>query len=288
MSRNSQTLPFKARNWRLGHQREMELGPKSRIMGILNVTPDSFSDGGINLAEDNALKTAHEMIDAGADIIDIGGESTRPGAEPISALEEQRRVIPVIEALSSSTSVIISIDTYRADTAKQAISAGAHIVNDVWGLQRDKDIAKVVADTGAGACIMHTGRDREKHADCIRDQIEWFEQSLEVARKAGIPSQNIALDPGFGFAKEVDENIDLMARFSDLHKLGYPLLVGTSRKRFIGALTGRDAADRDIGTAATSALLRMKGASIFRVHDIASNKDALAIVDAMLEAEWNE
>ena len=256
------------------------------VVGILNVTPDSFSDGGLFDAPEAALVQARRMIGEGARIIDVGGESTRPGAAAISASEEQARILPVIEALARSGDVLISVDTYRAETARLAVAAGAHIVNDVWGLQREPDIARVAAETGAGLIIMHTGRDREKLPDVIADQFAFLERSLEVARRNGIADDRIVLDPGFGFAKETaQENLELMARFSELHALGFPLMAGTSRKRFIGTVTGRDAADRAAGTAATSVILRLKGAHLFRVHDVAINVDALAMADAMLDRE---
>jgi dihydropteroate synthase len=175
------------------------------------------------------------------------------------------------------------VDTYREETARLAVAAGAHIVNDVWGLQREPGIARVAADTGAGLVIMHTGREREKLADPVEDQFLFLRRSLEIAREAGIDDARIVLDPGFGFAKETPEdNLDLMARFEELHALGFPLMAGTSRKRFIGAITGREAPHRDAGTAATSVILRLKGAQLFRVHDVAINMDALAVADAML------
>jgi dihydropteroate synthase len=274
---------FQPRTWRLAHGRELTLGPKALVVGILNVTPDSFSDGGAFLAADAAIAQARQMVAEGAAIIDVGGESTRPNARPVSAAEEQARVMPVVEELVADGAALVSIDSYRAETARLAIAAGAHIVNDVWGLQRDQAIAAVAAETGAGLVIMHTGREREKEADVIDDQRVFLTRSLEIARAAGIADGRLVLDPGFGFAKETaEENFALMARFEELHGLGLSLMAGTSRKRFIGAATGRDAAERAAGTAATSAILRTKGAALFRVHDVAINRDALAIADAML------
>lgn len=270
--------------WHVGHGRGLDLR-RSAIMAIVNATPDSFSDGGRYLGADAALQHALACVEDGADIIDVGGESTKPDAEPVTAAEEQRRVLPVIEALRSRSDVLISIDTYRAETARLAIDAGAHIVNDVFGLQKEPDIAAVAARAGAGLCIMHTGRERRKLDDVIDDQRLFLGRSLEIADAAGVSRHNILLDPGFGFAKDTQENVELMARFAELHDFGLPLLAGTSRKRFVGAVTGRDAADRDIGTAATSVLLRMQGAAVFRVHNVAINRDALAMADAMLEAQ---
>ncbi|MDM9628269.1 dihydropteroate synthase [Rhizobium sp. S152] len=269
--------------WRVGHDREIELGKRAVIMAIVNATPDSFSDGGKYETVDAAVAHALQAVADGAEIIDIGGESTRPGADVVTTEEEKARVLPVVEALRTRSDVLISIDTYRADTARAAIAAGAHIINDVFGLQREPEIADIAAKTGAGLCLMHTGRDREKLPDLIEDQFVFLERSLRIAADAGVVTDRIVLDPGFGFAKDTRENLELMARFGALHRLGLPLLAGTSRKRFVGAVTGREAADRDAGTAATSVFLRLEGAAIFRVHDVAINRDALAVADAMLE-----
>jgi dihydropteroate synthase len=273
------------KRWMLAHGRHLDLGGRALVMGVLNVTPDSFSDGGRFGTVENALAQARLMVGEGADIVDVGGESTRPGAEAVSAIEEQQRVLPVVEALAAERSCLISIDTYRKETARLAVAAGAHIVNDVWGLQREPDIARLAAETGAGLVIMHTGREREKLSDVIADQFLFLNRSLEIAEASGVRRDRIVLDPGFGFAKDADENLDLMARFRELHGFGLPLLVGTSRKRFVGHVTGRDADHRDMGTAATSVILRLKGAALFRVHNVATNVDALAFADAMLERE---
>lgn len=268
--------------WQAAHGRSLKLDGRGRIMAIVNATPDSFSDGGRYLAADQAFSHAIKCVEEGADIIDIGGESTRPGAADVTESEEQDRILPVIEKLARESDVLISVDTYRASTAKRAIEAGAHIVNDVFGLQKDADMAAVVAATGAGVCIMHTGRERQKLDDVIEDQFAFLGTSLEIASKAGVARGAIVLDPGFGFAKDTDENVELMARFGELDPFGLPILAGTSRKRFVGSLTGRDVAtDRDIGTAATTAILRMAGASVFRVHNVAMTRDTLAIADAV-------
>lgn len=272
--------------WRLAHGRELVLGPDAIIMGILNVTPDSFSDGGAFVSLEAALRQAERLIGDGAHIVDIGGESTRPGGAPVSASEEQDRILPVFEALAGRDDILLSVDTYRAETARLAVAAGAHIVNDVWGLQREPGIAAVAAKSGAGLAIIHTGREREKLPDVIADQFSFLRLSLEIARQAGVRDEQIILDPGFGFAKDTAENVEIMARFEELAGLAFPLLVGTSRKRFVGAVTGRESAEaRDVGTAATSALLRMKGAAVFRVHNVAINRDSLRIADAMLAAQ---
>ncbi len=272
--------------WRAAHGRGISLECTGRRLAIVNVTPDSFSDGGRPFSVDKAVAHALGCLADGADILDIGGESTRPGAAPVSPAEEQDRVLPVIERLARETEALISIDTYRAETARLAVAAGAHIINDVYGLQKEPEIAEIAASTGAGLCIMHTGRGRERLADVIADQFDYLERSLTIAAEAKVAREAIVLDPGFGFAKEtVEENMALMARCDELLALGYPLLVGTSRKRFLGTLTGRDAGERDAATAATTALLRLRGASVFRVHNVAINRDALAVADAMIAAQ---
>lgn len=268
--------------WTLAHGRSLTLGPTGHLMGILNVTPDSFSDGGRFADPEAAVDAALAMVADGASIVDVGGESTRPGGATIDAQTEQQRVLPVIAELARRSDVIISVDTYRSETARKALDAGAHIVNDVWGLQRDPAVAELAAATGAGLCIMHTGRQRQKLPDVIADQFAFLRRSLEIAGEAGVAPEQIVLDPGFGFAKDAEENLAVMDRFEELHALGKPLLVGTSRKRFVGAATGRDADDRDVATAATTALLRAAGAAVFRVHNVAMSRDALAIADAML------
>ncbi|MDK1373083.1 MULTISPECIES: dihydropteroate synthase [unclassified Sinorhizobium] len=277
--------PFQVFRWKLAHGRSLELGPRGVLMAIINITPDSFSDGGRFIDAAAAVSAGLRAVEQGAEILDIGGESTRPDAAPVTAEEEQARILPVIAGLARETDAIISVDTYRAETARLAVEAGAHIVNDVHGLQREPAIAEVAAATGAGLCIMHTGRDRQKLDDVVDDQFHFLDRSLEIAARAGVARERIVLDPGFGFAKDTDENLELMARFGELHRFGLPMLVGTSRKRFIGAVTGRDAPARDVGTAVTTALLRAAGAAIFRVHDVAINRDALLMADAMLAAK---
>ncbi len=274
-------------SWKVGHGRSLTIGNRGHLMAIVNVTPDSFSDGGRFVDSDLAVSHALACVSAGASILDIGGESTRPGAVEVSAAEEQDRVLPVIKRLARETGALISIDTYHAETARLALAAGAHIVNDVHGLQREPEIAKVVAEAGAGLCIMHTGRGRENTIlpDMIADQRAFFERSLAIANAAGVAEDSIVLDPGFGFAKNGAEDLQLMARFAELKSLGLPWLVGTSRKRFIGTVTEQEhAQDRDIGTAATTVILRLAGAAIFRVHNVSTNREALAMADSVLAA----
>ncbi|MVA97638.1 dihydropteroate synthase [Nitratireductor sp. CAU 1489] len=271
--------------WPLAHRRSLTLGPAAVVMGIVNVTPDSFSDGGLFPTRDAAVEAALKMEAEGAAIVDIGGESTRPGAGAIGADEEQSRVLPVIEAVARRSDVLISVDTHRAETARKAVAAGAHIVNDIWALQRDPDMAAAIVETGAGAVLMHNSRERALAADLVEDQRVFLQRSLAIARAAGLGAARIVLDPGFGFGKETAGiNLELVARFGELHALGRPLLAGTSRKRFIGHVTGREPGARGAGTAATSVFLRMKGAALFRVHDVAINVDALKMADAMLAA----
>ncbi|VVT22909.1 dihydropteroate synthase [Rhizobium sp. EC-SD404] len=273
--------------WRVGHGREIDLSRRGVLMGVLNVTSDSFSDGGRFSDVAAALAEAQAMADAGATIIDVGGESTRPGAEPVDAETEQARVLPVITALAErfadNEAMLISVDSYRVETARLALEAGAHIINDISGLQGEPGMAELARETGAGLVVMHTGRGREKLPDVIEDQMVFLGRSLELAEAAGVDARQIVLDPGFGFAKDNDDNFALMARFGALHAFGRPFLVGTSRKRFLGAATGREAGERDVATAATTALLRAAGARIFRVHDVAKSRDALSVTEAMCD-----
>ena len=234
------------------------------------------------------------MASKGAAIIDIGGESTKPNAQPVDAQIEQSRILPVIETLSGSSQedadadrkgFVLSVDTYRAETAAMAVAAGAHIINDVWGCQREPALAEVAASTNAGLVIMNTRRERPVLDDLLEDAMRFLERSVKIATRAGVRPEQIVLDPGFGFAPTIDHDIPILQRLELLHGLGFPLLVGTSRKRFLGALTGRDAEDRGAATAATSVVARQKGAAIFRVHDIDVNRDALIVADAVIEPD---
>ena len=275
--------------WRVGHGRTLELGRTATIMGILNATPDSFSDGGRYASVEAAVAESLRMVAEGAAIVDIGGESTRPGATPVDAAEEQRRILPVIQELAGVSDCLISVDTYRAETARLAVEAGAHIVNDIWGAQKDEGIARVAAETGAGLCLMHNTRQLEERpraieADVIADQFVFLKRSLEIARAAGVRDDAILLDPGFGFGKDGTENLRLMARLDEVMALGFPLLVGASRKRFVRGAIGREDPEPDVATAVTSGLMRERGADVFRVHNVNVNRDALAIADAMLRS----
>lgn len=260
-----------------------DLGKRTLVMGILNVTPDSFSDGGRYTSVEAALVHALRMIEEGVDIIDVGGESTRPGATEVSLDEEMARVVPVIENLVSNGVPPISIDTYKATTAEAALKAGAAIVNDVWGLQREPDIASVAAAHGAPVIVMHNRTDIDPSIDIIDDMKTFFGRSLDIARKAGIPDDHVILDPGVGFGKTFDQNLQAVARVGELKTLGHCVLMGTSRKRMIGALIGaeRPVAERLIGTVASNVAAILAGADIVRVHDVAAHRDAAAVADAI-------
>lgn len=261
----------------------LPLGRTARLMGILNVTPDSFSDGGRFDAVPAALAQACEMLAEGADIIDIGGESTRPGAEEVSAAAELARVLPVIAALrADGIAAPISIDTYKAEVAEQAIAAGATIINDVYGLQREPELAAVAAARDVPLVVMHWDKARDTGRDVMAELARYFEVTLDIADKAGVPHGSIVLDPGFGFAKSLRDNYEILRRLPELVALGFPVLVGTSRKSMIGKLLHVPADERLAGTVATSVLGYTAGAHIFRVHDIRPNRDALRVAEAAL------
>jgi dihydropteroate synthase len=252
-------------------------------MGIVNVTPDSFSDGGFFSQAEAAIRHAETMIEEGADIIDIGGESTRPGASFIAAPEEMARVLPVISALhEKGLTTPISIDTYKSETASAALRAGANIVNDVWGLQRDPLMADIVAATGAGLVIMHNRETRDENLDIVADMERFFARSLEIASKAGIPSDRIALDPGIGFGKTLEQNLAAIQAIPRLKAMGHAVLLGVSRKSYLGLLTNRPVNERLAGTIASAMIGLDLGADILRVHDIAPHIDALAVRQALL------
>lgn len=264
-----------------------DLGRRSLVMGILNVTPDSFSDGGLFRGEAEALAQAERLVSEGAAILDIGGESTRPGHTPVPAEEEQARVLPVIRALAGRLPVPISIDTYKASTADLALAAGARIVNDVWGLQREPDIASVAATHGAPVIVMHNRETIDAGLDIVADMLAFFERSLTIARRAGIPDGDIVLDPGVGFGKTWEQHLDALRRLPEIRTLGFPLLVGVSRKSLLGRLHDRETkpADRLYGSLAAHALAGTLGADIVRVHDVAAHVDAMRVVDAVMRPE---
>ncbi|WP_242939418.1 dihydropteroate synthase [Tindallia magadiensis] len=251
-------------------------------MGILNVTPDSFSDGGQFTEVEKALLHGKKMVEEGADIIDIGGESTRPGAVKVEEEEELQRVMPMVKALVEALEVPISIDTYKAPVAKAALEAGVHMINDVWGLQRDKEMASVVASFGVPVCIMHNQEGTEYKEDILSSIKTFFEKSLTMARKAGIDDKNILLDPGIGFGKTPEQNIYVMGRLQELQEFGYPVLLGTSRKSMIGKILDLAPEQRIEGTLATNVIGVYQGVEIIRVHDIKENLRGIKVADAIL------
>ncbi len=265
--------------------REFNLDEKTIIMGILNVTPDSFSDGGNFNTVDNAVKRAMEMIENGVDIIDIGGESTRPGHKSVGLEDELERVIPVIKAIRKETDIPISIDTYKAEVAKQAIENGASLINDVWGFKKDPEIAKVAAKYNVPCCLMHN-RDNKEYKNIISDMIVDLEESVNIALNAGVKKENIILDPGVGFAKTYEDNLIVMKNLKEFKKMGYPLLLGTSRKSFIGkALNIENPKDRLEGTLSTTVIGIMAGCEFVRIHDVKENKRIATMTDIILKSK---
>lgn len=269
------------RSYRLG-EASFTLGERTLVMGILNVTPDSFSDGGRYNNVERALQHAREMIAEGADIIDVGGESTRPGHEPVSEQEELERVIPVVEAIQRELpQVPLSVDTYKAKVAREALKAGAHIINDVWGFKAEARMAEVAAEFGCPVILMHNRQDRN-YGDLLADVAADLRECVEIARKAGVKDENIILDPGIGFAKDYSENLRVMRALDDLITLGYPLLLGTSRKRFIRTALDLPVDEVVFGTAATVALGVAQGCQIVRVHDVKEIKQTVQMCDAVV------
>ena len=276
----------------------LELGPRTLVMGIVNVTPDSFSDGGRFLGRDNAIDQGIRLMDEGADILDIGGESTRPFSDPVSTEEELRRVIPVIEALSRQGSVPISIDTTKAEVARQALAAGASIINDISALRVDPAMAEVAVRHAVPIILMHmlgtpkTMQVEPSYDDVVVEVRAFLRQAVDQAVQAGIPADRIIVDPGIGFGKTFDHNLELMGRLDALHELGCPILVGSSRKAFIRHLL-KPADQKDIpadtpvvatGTQATVAAAALQGVHIVRVHEVADTRTTLSIIDAIRNA----
>jgi dihydropteroate synthase len=263
------------------------------IMGIVNVTPDSFSDGGLFLDADAAVKHGERLASEGAAILDVGGESTRPGADPVTEEEELRRVVPVVERLAGRSRV--SIDTTKVAVARAALEAGATIVNDVSALRFDPGMAGLVAETGAGCCLMHmlgeprTMQEDPRYDDVVSEVKAFLEERLAFAVAEGIDEERVWLDPGIGFGKTVEHNLELLRRLDEIVAIGRPVVVGTSRKSFLGKLAGgRDEGERLPGTIATNVLALERGASVFRVHDVAQNVDALAVAAATVRSDVGE
>ena len=277
-------------HWRFGSH-DLDLTDRGLIMGIVNVTPDSFSDGGRYLDTGRAVEHALELIAEGADILDIGGESTRPGAEPVEEAEELRRVLPVIRAVRSQTKALISIDTMKAAVARAALDAGTDIINDVTGLRGDAAMLRVAAASSAGIVVMHmTGTPQTMQAnphydDVVTEVRSWFENRLHLLEKEGIAPERVVLDPGFGFGKTLEHNLTLMRELPQISVSDRPLLVGVSRKSMIAKVLHSDAMeDRFWPTIALSAYAREHGARIVRVHDVKPNREALRMMEAILQA----
>ncbi|MFF2912618.1 dihydropteroate synthase [Paenibacillus sp. NPDC057934] len=271
------------RTYRCGDT-ELALGQRTLVMGILNITPDSFSDGGLWNEPEKAVDHALRMAADGADIIDIGGESTRPGHKPVSLEEELERVLPVIESIHRAAPHLpLSIDTYKAEVARQALLAGAHIINDVWGGKADPAMASVAAEADCPIILMHNRQDRN-YTDFIMNMCEDLKESVHLAIHSGVKPERIILDPGIGFAKDHDENLKAMAALDTLTGLGYPLLLGTSRKKFIRTVLDLPPDDVLEGTAATVAFGIAQGCQFVRVHDVALIKRTVKMCDAMLYA----
>jgi dihydropteroate synthase len=265
-------------------------GPGPIVVGILNVTPDSFSDGGDFLDPEAAAEHAAAMLDEGAEILDLGGESTRPGSDPVSQEEEIRRVVPVLERiLAVRPGAVISVDTYRAGTATAALEAGARIINDVTALRGDPRMASVVKEAACPVILMHMQGEpktmqREPHyEDVVREVRDFLAQRAEHAVSAGVRPENVILDPGIGFGKNLEHNLTLLRNLDAVVDLGFPVLIGASRKSFIGRITGvQEAGERVFGTVATTVLAYGEGATFFRVHDVRANREALAVAEAVL------
>lgn len=260
----------------------IELGDKPLLMGILNVTPDSFSDGGEAINVDSAVAKGLRLVEEGTDILDIGGESTRPGSDPVSLEDELQRVIPAIEALSTQITIPISIDTTKAEVALQAIQAGAHIINDISGLTFDPKMIPVAAESKAGVICMHiqgtpqTMQENPHYENVVTDLKSWFEERIQTLLDAGVEPDRIMLDPGVGFGKTAEHNLEILSHIREFKQLGYPVLIGHSRKRFLSKLLGRSVEERLAGTVGVSIALAHQGVDVIRLHDVAANRDALS------------
>jgi dihydropteroate synthase len=265
---------------------EFVIGARPYVMGILNATPDSFSDGGRYNSLDKALYHVEEMIKDGADIIDIGGESTRPGYTLVSDEEEISRVCPVIEAVKQRFDIAVTLDTYKGAVAEAGIQSGVDMLNDIWGFRWDEEasVAKVAAKYNVGAVVMHNRKNTE-YTIFVEDVVADLQDSLRIARDCGVDMEKIILDPGIGFAKDLQQNLSMMKHLEVLTELGYPVLLGTSRKSMIGLTLDLPKEEREEGTVATSVLGLVKGCSFFRVHDVKKNRRALDMTFAMLQAE---
>jgi dihydropteroate synthase len=271
---------------------DLHVGTRTLVMGVLNVTPDSFSDGGLFFDPHRAIEHGLRMAEEGADIIDVGGESSRPGSDPISLDEELERIIPVIEALASRVQIPISVDTYKAQVAERAIEAGAQMINDISGLRFDPQMPSVAARFDTPLIIMHikgtpkTMQQDPSYEDLMGEIIAYLREGIERAeRMGGVDPHQVIVDPGIGFGKRVEDNLMILKRLDELTCLGRPLMIGTSRKSFIGTVLDREVDQRAIGTLATVAVSVLKGAHMVRVHDVAPARQAVDMVDAVVNAE---
>lgn len=260
-----------------------EFGKHTYVMGILNVTPDSFSDGGRFNDIDRALKHTEELVNDGADIIDVGGESTRPNYTQISDSEEIERVVPVIEKIKQNFDIPVSIDTYKSAVASAAVSAGADMINDIWGLKYDGNMAKVISESGAACCLMHN-RKNAQYNSFVDDVLNDLRESVEIAKMAGIQKDKIVLDPGIGFAKSYKENLIMTNNLERMNEIGYPVLLGTSRKSMIGLTLDLPSNQRLEGTIATTVMAVIKGCMFVRVHDVLENKRAIMMTEAIINS----
>jgi dihydropteroate synthase len=268
--------------------REFVWGSRTYVMGVLNVTPDSFSGDGLGLDLEAAVAQGRRFEEEGADILDVGGESTRPGFEPIPLEEELRRVVPVVRRLAAETSLPVSIDTYKPEVAEAAIAAGAHLLNDVWGFRHEGDgdrLARLAAARGLPAVVMHNQRGRQFH-DVIGDLLDGFRESLRIAREAGVPEERLIIDPGFGFGWDAEQNLEMLRRLAELRVLGRPVLIGTSRKSTIGKVLDLPVEERLEGTAATVAIAIANGADIVRVHDVKAMVRVARMADAVVRGNY--
>ena len=263
--------------------REFQIKGHTYVWGILNVTPDSFSDGGKWNHRDRALKHVEDMLKEGADIIDIGGESTRPGCKPLEAEEEIQRVMPIFRAVRENFDVPISLDTYKASVARAGIREGADLINDVWGLKYDPEMAQVIAQSGLPCCLMHNRREAV-YEDFLQDTVSDLAQTLRLAEEAGIRRDGIILDPGVGFGKNYQQNLEIIHRLEELDTLGCPLLLGCSRKSVVGLTLGLPVDQRLEGTIVTTVMAVMKGCMFVRVHDVKENVRAVKMAEAILNS----
>jgi dihydropteroate synthase len=266
--------------------KQFDLENTTYIMGILNVTPDSFSDGGRFNTKDRALKHAQRLLEEGADILDIGGESTRPNFTPVGAQEEIERVVPVIEAIRERFDTVLSIDTYKASVAQKALEAGAHMINDVWGFKKDQNMAKVAAAFNVPCVLMHN-REVAVYEHFIEELCADLTASINIACEAGVKKGHIILDPGIGFAKSYEQNLQAMQHLEKLCQMGFPVLLGTSKKSMIGLTLDLPVEERLEGTLATTVMGIIKGCRLIRVHDVRANKRAAVMTDAMIRGSKN-